>query len=105
MQRLNDAPDKEVRALADQNARKHRFITFITVLLFPLVLTLWVDNAEPEKVGRFLFWAVIVTIGSLQVTAFLLDKPVEDIAPTIFLKVREQKQVIEALSARDNALS
>lgn len=102
---MDDAPDNEVSALAVQNARKHRFITFLTILLFPLVLTLWVDKADPDKVGSFLFWAVIVTIGVIQVLAFALDKPVEDIAPTIFLTVREQRQIIEALNARDEALS
>lgn len=98
---MEKAPDEEVQALAAQNGRKHRFITALTVLFFPLAIGLWVELAEPTNVGPLLFWGAIAVIAIIQLIAFLMDRPPEDIAPTLFLTVRHQREKIGELQTLD----
>lgn len=97
---MRDEIEEELRALSAQGGRKHRFIAALTVLIIPLGLSIWVDKAEPSTVGAPLFWTVVLVAAFIQLAAFYLDKPTEDLAPTIFLTVRQQRDKLLAISSR-----
>lgn len=70
-----------------------RFISFLTLLLFPFLLSLWVELAEPSNVGPIVFWLVVITIAGFQIFAFLkISKSASETAPNLLMKYLELEQ-------------
>lgn len=84
----------------------NRFISFLTLLLLPTVLGLWVEKAEPKEVGFFIFWAVIVTIFAIQTFAFVkLDRKASEDTPRLVFEHGEVVNLNERLIVQASELT
>lgn len=82
---MNDVEDAKQTAKG-QIRSNARFVSFVTLILLPLVLGVWVDKADASSVGLFTFWVVIAIIFAIQSFVFLkLDrKAAEDVPQLVF---------------------
>jgi hypothetical protein len=80
-----------------------RFVSFLTLILLPLVLGVWVDKADPAAVGNFTFWAVIAVIFVIQTFVYLkLDRKAAEDTPQLVFAYNEvvhsnERLTIEAI--------
>lgn len=99
--------EKHIRAALEQ-ARKsvhlhNRLISFLTLLLLPLALYIWVSRADPKVIGWEPFWTVVIVIVMIQGFTFLfLDrKASEDTPQLVFAYSELERDLAEAVELAD----
>ena len=76
----------------------NRFVSFLTLLLIPLVLGIWVEKAEPPVIGALMFWSVILIIFAIQTFVFVkLDRKASEDTPQLVFEYGELVNLNERL--------
>jgi hypothetical protein len=83
-----------------------RFVSFLTLILLPLVLGVWVDKADPTTVGAFTFWAVIAVIFAIQTFVYTkLDRKASEDTPQLVFAYNDLVNAHERLTVEAAELS
>jgi len=84
----------------------NRFVSFLTLLLIPLVLGLWVEKADPAVIGGLTFWSVILVIFVIQTFVYVkLDRKASEDTPQLVFEYGELANLNERLQGYAAELS